>query len=72
MNPKNIQLPDLGLFPNLTNADFTKLGDVTKYIGKMIRQINTDIIQSKQRVMRKGEHIYIYELNEKYIEILKQ
>ena len=53
------------------NADFTKLGDVTKYIGKMIKQIDKDIIKSKKRVMRKGENINIYELNEKYIEMFK-
>ena len=51
------------------NADFTKLGDVTKYIGKMIKQIDPSIILSKQRVMRKGENINIYEINEDYIKM---
>lgn len=38
MNPKNIQLPDLGLFPNLTNADFTKLPPLPNTKTLLVRQ----------------------------------
>ena len=35
----------------------------------MIKQIDPSIILSKQRVMRKGENINIYEINEDYIKM---
>ena len=38
MNPHNIELPDLGLFPNFENADFTKLPPLPKMQPILERQ----------------------------------